>query len=91
VPRRTLRAALRRERLLVVAAPVPAGVGAGLAAAALLLPAIPLLEVGPDRLDPVSAAGPWWVPGTVAALVGCLALAGAPVRGTAGQPEVGRA
>ncbi|HEX7745040.1 MAG TPA: FtsX-like permease family protein, partial [Micromonosporaceae bacterium] len=75
VPRRTLRAALRREYLMVLVAPLVIGTAAGIGGAILLLPAIPLVTVGPDALAPVFRAGPWWVPGALLALVVCLALA----------------
>ncbi|HEX2771566.1 MAG TPA: ABC transporter permease, partial [Micromonosporaceae bacterium] len=75
VPGRTLRAAVLREYLMVLVAPLVIGTAAGIGGAILLLPAIPLVTVGPGGIEPVFRAGPWWVPGALLTLVASLALA----------------
>ncbi|MFB6394504.1 FtsX-like permease family protein [Polymorphospora lycopeni] len=87
VSRPALRRALRREYGVVVAVPLVIGLVAGLGGAALLLPAIPLAEVGPDALDPVYRVGAVWIPTAVAALLAALLLAAASVLRTVGRAE----
>ncbi|MEV0394656.1 FtsX-like permease family protein [Polymorphospora rubra] len=87
VPRTALRRALRREYAVVVAVPLVVGLVAGLGGAALLLPAIPLAEVGADALEPVYRVGAVWIPTAVAALLAALLLAAASVLRTADRAD----
>ncbi|MEV0727227.1 FtsX-like permease family protein [Polymorphospora sp. NPDC050346] len=87
VSRPAVRRALRREYTVVVAVPLVVGLLAGLGGAALLLPAIPLAEVGADALEPVYRVGAVWIPSAVAALLVALLLAAASVLRTADRAD----
>ncbi|MFB9235250.1 FtsX-like permease family protein [Plantactinospora siamensis] len=73
VPRAVLRRAVRAEYASLFGAAVLIGVPAGLAGAALLLPAIPLVSIDADALRPVYRLAGLWLPGALAVLACCLA------------------
>jgi hypothetical protein len=78
VPARVLRRAVRREYASLLGWPVLVGTGVGVASAALLLPAVPLVETG--IVGPVPAYLPWSgaLPLALLATVAGLALAALP-------------
>uniref|UniRef100_UPI0027DBCBE7 FtsX-like permease family protein n=1 Tax=Rhizomonospora bruguierae TaxID=1581705 RepID=UPI0027DBCBE7 len=73
VPHAVLRRALRGEYAGLLATAILVGVPAGIAGAALLLPAIPLVSIDQDALAPVYRLAGWWLPGAVALLLAVLA------------------
>ncbi|MFC7549282.1 FtsX-like permease family protein [Plantactinospora sp. GCM10030261] len=73
VGRTVLRRSVRGEYVHLFGAAVLIGTPAGLAGTALLLPAIPLVSIGPDALEPVYRLAGLWLPGAVALLLCCLA------------------
>ncbi|REF97646.1 FtsX-like permease family protein [Asanoa ferruginea] len=73
-----LRRAANRENVLVLGFPVVAGIVAGVGGAAVVLPAIALVNI--DGSDQAYRLGGWWLPGSLLFLMLALAIAAVVLR-----------
>jgi hypothetical protein len=78
VPGGVLRGMANRENTMVLGFPVLAGTVAGVGGAAVVLPALALVNI--DGSDQAYRLGGWWLPGSLLFLMVALAIAGLALR-----------